>query len=195
MNKVRITKFPNVHLKKLTKIKFHQLTALIVLTLAVSSASARSLSSYYHTAGGQQQPRYLQPDELLDDEQVELIPIQSEQPDQEMELVELVPLRRVPRGVRPMQQQGPPQQRRFTPRYQQRQQQQQQPQLVQMVPMQERYDEPLEASASKRDPLVAAETGHGHGGHGHDYVDYGAYTGGYGAFGWYSDHPVHTHGY
>ncbi|KAK2715049.1 uncharacterized protein LOC136038809 [Artemia franciscana] len=25
---------------------------------------------------------------------------------------------------------------------------------------------------------------------GNDYVDYGAYTGGYGAFGWYSDHPV-----
>ncbi|ROT70165.1 hypothetical protein C7M84_011557 [Penaeus vannamei] len=24
----------------------------------------------------------------------------------------------------------------------------------------------------------------------HDHVDYGAYTGGYGAFGWYSDHPV-----
>jgi len=28
-------------------------------------------------------------------------------------------------------------------------------------------------------------------------VDYGAYTGGYGAFGWYSDHPVVllSHGY
>merc|ERR1712038_370960 len=26
--------------------------------------------------------------------------------------------------------------------------------------------------------------------HGPDYVDYGAYTGGHGAFGWYSDHPV-----
>jgi hypothetical protein len=25
---------------------------------------------------------------------------------------------------------------------------------------------------------------------GPDYVDYGAYTGGYGAFGWYTDHPV-----
>ncbi|KAK8381605.1 hypothetical protein O3P69_018592 [Scylla paramamosain] len=25
-----------------------------------------------------------------------------------------------------------------------------------------------------------------------DHVDYGAYTGGYGAFGWYSDHPVCT---
>jgi len=25
---------------------------------------------------------------------------------------------------------------------------------------------------------------------GNDYVDYGAYTGGQGAFGWYSDHPV-----
>ena len=28
-----------------------------------------------------------------------------------------------------------------------------------------------------------------HGG-GADHVDYGAYTGGYGAFGWYTDHPV-----
>ena len=26
---------------------------------------------------------------------------------------------------------------------------------------------------------------------GGDAVDYGAYTGGYGAFGWYSDHPNH----
>ncbi len=25
---------------------------------------------------------------------------------------------------------------------------------------------------------------------GPDYVDYGAYTGKHGAFGWYSDHPV-----
>merc|ERR1712025_495239 len=25
---------------------------------------------------------------------------------------------------------------------------------------------------------------------GPDHVDYGAYTGGYGAFGWYTDHPV-----
>jgi len=31
--------------------------------------------------------------------------------------------------------------------------------------------------------------------HGPDYVDYGAYTGGYGAFGWYSDHPVLVHGH
>merc|ERR1711981_661772 len=29
---------------------------------------------------------------------------------------------------------------------------------------------------------------------GPDYVDYGAYTGGYGAFGWYTDHPVLVHG-
>merc|ERR1712102_64280 len=29
--------------------------------------------------------------------------------------------------------------------------------------------------------------------HGPDYVDYGAYTGGHGAFGWYSDHPVGGH--
>ena len=32
---------------------------------------------------------------------------------------------------------------------------------------------------------------------GSDYVDYGAYTGKHGAFGWYSDHPVllFSHGY
>ena len=29
-----------------------------------------------------------------------------------------------------------------------------------------------------------------HAGGGVDHVDYGAYTGGYGAFGWYTDHPV-----
>jgi hypothetical protein len=29
-----------------------------------------------------------------------------------------------------------------------------------------------------------------HGSNGPDYVDYGAYTGGNGAYGWYSDHPV-----
>jgi hypothetical protein len=32
-----------------------------------------------------------------------------------------------------------------------------------------------------------------YGSQGPDYVDYGAYTGGYGAFGWYSDHPVLIH--
>lgn len=31
---------------------------------------------------------------------------------------------------------------------------------------------------------------YGHANAGPDYVDYGAYTGGYGAFGWYTDHPV-----
>nr|CAH0107383.1 unnamed protein product [Daphnia galeata] len=35
-----------------------------------------------------------------------------------------------------------------------------------------------------------ASSGYG----GNDYVDYGAYTGGYGAFGWYTDHPVGNHG-
>merc|ERR1739838_1185473 len=33
------------------------------------------------------------------------------------------------------------------------------------------------------------DSGYGHGG-ADDHVDYGAYTGSYGAFGWYSDHPV-----
>ena len=32
-----------------------------------------------------------------------------------------------------------------------------------------------------------------YGNQGPDHVDYGAYTGGYGAFGWYSDHPVLIH--
>jgi hypothetical protein len=44
------------------------------------------------------------------------------------------------------------------------------------------YDEPAPAGSS----AYAAP----HGSVGPDHVDYGAYTGGYGAFGWYSDHPV-----
>ena len=35
----------------------------------------------------------------------------------------------------------------------------------------------------------------GHANAGPDYVDYGAYTGGYGAYGWYTDHPVLISGY
>ena len=40
------------------------------------------------------------------------------------------------------------------------------------------------------DALAAASglPGPAHGGP--DHVDYGAYTGDYGAFGWYTDHPV-----
>ncbi|XP_057381096.1 uncharacterized protein LOC130703672 [Daphnia carinata] len=38
----------------------------------------------------------------------------------------------------------------------------------------------------------ARSNGSGYGGN--DYVDYGAYTGGYGAFGWYTDHPVGNYG-
>jgi hypothetical protein len=40
------------------------------------------------------------------------------------------------------------------------------------------------------DAITAGSNTYAHGSHGPDYVDYGAYTGGYGAFGWYSDHPV-----
>ena len=29
----------------------------------------------------------------------------------------------------------------------------------------------------------------------HEQVDYGAYTGGYGAFGWYADYPVYSYGH
>ena len=44
-----------------------------------------------------------------------------------------------------------------------------------------------EKEQSKR---AAGYSEHGHG-HAHDdHTDYGAYTGGYGAFGWYTDHPV-----
>lgn len=44
-----------------------------------------------------------------------------------------------------------------------------------------------------QEPEAAASAGRQGGGaynSGSDYVDYGAYTGGNGAFGWYSDHPV-----
>merc|ERR1719348_218659 len=44
--------------------------------------------------------------------------------------------------------------------------------------------------AYHQDNAPAAST-YGHGGN--DHVDYGAYTGGYGAFGWYTDHPVLVH--
>merc|ERR1711936_107704 len=44
-----------------------------------------------------------------------------------------------------------------------------------------RAAEGLIASGSGPSPAIA----------GGDAVDYGAYTGGYGAFGWYSDHPNH----
>jgi len=121
--------------------------------------------------------------------------------DGSLELVELVPLRRIPRGVGG----GPqplPQERYQEPHHHHHQQRPHKPRYPQQshhhnrgppVLMQDQF-EPLEVSGSKRDPLVAAETGHG-GGHGHDYVDYGAYTGGWGAFGWYSDHPVHSYGH
>merc|ERR1712042_403954 len=42
------------------------------------------------------------------------------------------------------------------------------------------YDAALAASNAYAAPAPA----------GPDHVDYGAYTGGYGAFGWYTDHPV-----
>merc|ERR1712020_425975 len=49
--------------------------------------------------------------------------------------------------------------------------------------------------ASRRDSDVAGSNAYGapHAAPAHagpDHVDYGAYTGGYGAFGWYTDHPV-----
>ena len=49
--------------------------------------------------------------------------------------------------------------------------------------------------ATRRDSEAAGSNGYGapHAAPAHagpDHVDYGAYTGGYGAFGWYTDHPV-----
>merc|ERR1719361_2565751 len=45
--------------------------------------------------------------------------------------------------------------------------------------------EPRDAQASGSNAYSAP-----HASAGPDHVDYGAYTGGYGAFGWYTDHPV-----
>merc|ERR1712072_1382941 len=53
----------------------------------------------------------------------------------------------------------------------------------------------LGPQATRRDSEAAGSAAYGapHAGAPHagpDHVDYGAYTGGYGAFGWYTDHPV-----
>merc|ERR1711910_254630 len=45
--------------------------------------------------------------------------------------------------------------------------------------------QPRDAQASGSNAYSAP-----HASAGPDHVDYGAYTGGYGAFGWYTDHPV-----
>merc|ERR1719348_2071680 len=52
-------------------------------------------------------------------------------------------------------------------------------------------DEPAELADSRgsgSSPYGAPHPAPAHAGP--DHVDYGAYTGGYGAFGWYTDHPV-----
>ena len=41
--------------------------------------------------------------------------------------------------------------------------------------------------------LAISEARIHHDDHGNDHVDYGAYTGNHGAFGWYSNHPVGYH--
>merc|ERR1712127_505450 len=57
---------------------------------------------------------------------------------------------------------------------------------------QDPYAYKKDAQAERRDSVqsssnaYAAPAAHA----GPDHVDYGAYTGGYGAFGWYTDHPV-----
>merc|ERR1712002_585290 len=50
---------------------------------------------------------------------------------------------------------------------------------------QDRYQEPNFDAAPAASNAYAAPAAAGP-----DHVDYGAYTGGYGAFGWYTDHPV-----
>merc|ERR1711874_961248 len=50
----------------------------------------------------------------------------------------------------------------------------------QIAPIQRQFDADTAASNAYAAPAPA----------GPDHVDYGAYTGGYGAFGWYTDHPV-----
>merc|ERR1719458_1466822 len=47
------------------------------------------------------------------------------------------------------------------------------------------YAQERDAQASGSNAYAAP-----HAAAGPDHVDYGAYTGGYGAFGWYTDHPV-----
>merc|ERR1711992_102911 len=54
----------------------------------------------------------------------------------------------------------------------------------QMVPQALRRDSETAASNAYAAPHAAPAHA------GPDHVDYGAYTGGYGAFGWYTDHPV-----
>lgn len=55
--------------------------------------------------------------------------------------------------------------------------------------------QPLAMGTNHGDVYDEAESARvGRGAHHHgDIVDYGAYTGGHGAFGWYTDHPVHGH--
>ncbi|XP_069175857.1 uncharacterized protein [Procambarus clarkii] len=59
---------------------------------------------------------------------------------------------------------------------------------------QPQFRAPVEKGGDSSDGLVAdgSESYARQAGYvgGNDHVDYGAYTGGYGAFGWYSDHPV-----
>lgn len=54
------------------------------------------------------------------------------------------------------------------------------------VPVQVVEEEPPEHLAQASDLYHHRSDPYDH----NDHVDYGAYTGGYGAFGWYSDHPV-----
>merc|ERR1711902_470785 len=48
----------------------------------------------------------------------------------------------------------------------------------------DQYQEPNDDAAAASNAYAAPAPA------GPDHVDYGAYTGGYGAFGWYTDHPV-----
>merc|ERR1711982_25568 len=50
------------------------------------------------------------------------------------------------------------------------------------------YSQDRDSQASGSEAYGAPHSAPAHAGP--DHVDYGAYTGGYGAFGWYTDHPV-----
>merc|ERR1712083_766551 len=54
---------------------------------------------------------------------------------------------------------------------------------VRFIPLPQQYNYRVARSAFPQEAQPAFAGG--------DAVDYGAYTGGYGAFGWYSDHPNH----
>merc|ERR1719232_1386909 len=66
--------------------------------------------------------------------------------------------------------------------------QQEDPDNYQSAPFPDQYERSDSAGAASGPPAYGPPAAAPHAGP--DHVDYGAYTGGYGAFGWYTDHPV-----